>query len=138
MGFLDNLGGLGKIVDMVSGSKDQGMSLLLIKGLVGKFGGFQGVLDQFGKNGLQDIVKSWLGNGTSNLPVSADQILQVFGKKELDDVSSDLNMKGEEAAGLLSKFLPEIADKASSNGLMGMLDNIDASDIPNLIGKLMK
>jgi len=50
-------------------------------------GGIGGLVSAFQKNGLGDVVASWISNNT-NLPISAEQIQSLLGQGPLQDVAS--------------------------------------------------
>ena len=73
MGLLDGLIGGAVGAEMVT----------VCNGLIAKHGGLGGVVEQFRTQGLGNTVKSWVGTG-ENLPVTADQVHQVFGSQTID------------------------------------------------------
>lgn len=49
----------------------------------------QGLIEKCQQNGLEQIIKSWIGTG-ENLPISASQILDIFGQLNLDTAAEKL------------------------------------------------
>jgi len=114
MGILDTL--LGKI----TGGSGRGIDPNLINAVIGllgdkQSGGLNGLVEMFTKKGLGDIVTSWVGTG-KNLPISADQIAQIFGKQKLGDLASQTGMTRDVLSETLSKVLPGAVDKLTPQG----------------------
>jgi len=78
-------------------------------------GGLTGLVEAFKSNGLGDIVSSWIGTG-KNLPVSVDQIKQVFGPEKIQEIAAKAGIAKDDAAKHLSELLPQIIDKLTPNG----------------------
>ncbi len=82
----------------------------------GAAGGLGGLTDAFQKNGMGDVLGSWVGSG-QNSPISADALGKVLGP----DVLSKL---GAQAGGVsqgdllsqLSQILPGVIDKMTPQG----------------------
>jgi uncharacterized protein YidB (DUF937 family) len=112
MGILDGL--LGRLGG--GGGTEQAV-LSAVMGLLAdkNAGGLGGLVDQFTKNGLGDVVSSWVGTG-ANLPVSADQIAQAFGKEKLGELASQTGMSHGDLASALATALPGVVDKLTPQG----------------------
>ena len=79
MGLIDQLGQT--VGGMLGGQGGQNSLLQVVAGLLGKdssIGGLAGLVQAFQKNGLGEIVNSWVSTG-QNLPVSPTQIEQGLG-----------------------------------------------------------
>ncbi len=82
----------------------------------GQAGGLGGLTDAFQKNGMGDVIGSWVGSG-QNSPISADALGKVLGP----DILSKL---GGQAGGVsqgdllsqLSQILPGVIDKMTPQG----------------------
>ena len=115
MGLLDQLAG--QVLGSMAGGNEQqqggggGQAALiqLVLGLLQSKGGIGGLLGQLSQGGLGEQVASWVGTG-QNLPVSAEQIVQAFGTSELGDMAAQLGIPGEQLAGHLANFLPQVVD----------------------------
>jgi uncharacterized protein YidB (DUF937 family) len=127
MGLLDQLAG--QVLGSLAGgdSQQQGgggqavllqlaMSLLQGQGGLGAQGGqldlgglIGGLVARFGQAGLAEQANSWVSAG-QNLPVSAEQISQVFGNSALGDMAAQLGMPSEQVAGHLANLLPQVID----------------------------
>ena len=113
MGLLDQLAG--QVLGSLAGGDGQqqgggagqalllqlAMSLLQGQGGVAAQGGqldlggiLGGLVARFGEAGLAEQASSWVGTG-QNLPVSAEQIGQVFGNSALGDMAAQLGMPSE-------------------------------------------
>ena len=99
------------------------MSLL---GLNSSVGGLAGVVQAFQKNGLGDIVNSWVGTG-KNMPVTPDQIKQGLGGDVLNQLAGKAGVSPDAASAQLSSLLPDVIDKVTPNG------KIEAGGIDQLL-----
>lgn len=107
MGLLDAVGGA-----MASGGGGQGGDLMqVVMKLVQQHGGLEGLVAQFQKGGLGEIVQSWVSTGP-NLPISPEQLGQALGP----DTLSQLGAGGQDILGPLSKLLPQVVDGLTPNG----------------------
>jgi uncharacterized protein YidB (DUF937 family) len=108
MGLLDqitgSLGGQSGSVDYVA-----------IMKWVEQQGGISGLLDKFRQGGLTEIVQSWISSG-QNLPISADQIQQIFSSETIGQLASKLGLDNGQTSSVIAEFLPQIVDKLSPNG----------------------
>ncbi len=105
---------------------DIGSLTSALSGLAGggsSTGGFDlgSLLSKMDSGGLGAIAKSWLGDG-NNEAISPDQISDMLGPDKISEFASKLGLSSEEAAGGLSEALPQMVDKASSDG--SLLDSI--------------
>ena len=78
-------------------------------------GGVGGLVEQFAKNGMGDIAKSWVGSG-NNLPVNGDQLMQVFGEQKLGAMAEQSGMNLQKFLPILVAALPMIIDKLTPDG----------------------
>ena len=116
MGFLDSL---------TSGLKDalkQGEAAAIpamVSAALSKtdLGGLQGVIASLQQGGLNDQVRSWLGNGT-NLPVTPDQLKTALGNEKVQQLASQLGLPVDQVLNLLAEHLPAAVDQASPNGAL--------------------
>lgn len=109
MGLLDGiLGALGP-------GGDGGSLVSLVTGFLEGQGGLEGLGRKFEGAGLGTIFQSWISKGP-NLPISADQILKVFGEQDLGKLGQKIGLGATEAAGGLAQFLPNIVDQLTPEG----------------------
>jgi uncharacterized protein YidB (DUF937 family) len=80
-----------------------------------QIGGIGGLVSAFQKNGLGDVVASWISNN-NNLPISADQIQSALGQGPLQDVASKMGLSAGDVASTLSERLPGLVDQLTPNG----------------------
>ena len=80
------------------------------------------LVSNFTKNaGLASLASSWLGNG-KNEGISAQQIMQVFGKGKIEEFASKIGVDSGNAASGLASMIPDLIDKSSENG--NLLNNL--------------
>lgn len=102
-------------------------------------GGLGGVVDTLSKNGLQDVVASWIGNGP-NPPVTADQVQGALGSEAVTNITSEIAGKlgiSPDAAGtVLTQVLPHLVDHLTPNGQVpqGGLSGAGSSLLGSLLG----
>ena len=146
MGLLDQLAG--QVLGSLAGGDGQqqgggagqalllqlAMSLLQGQGGVAAQGGqldlggiLGGLVARFGEAGLAEQASSWVGTG-QNLPVSAEQIGQVFGNSALGDMAAQLGMPSEQVAGHLANLLPQVIDGLTPGGQLPAAGGADLGD----------
>lgn len=113
---------------MLCGGGNQNPLLQAVTSLLGQnssVGGLAGLVQAFQKNGLADIVNSWVSTG-QNLPVSAQQIKQGLGGDLLNQVASKAGLSPDAAGSQLAGLLPDLIDKLTPNGKIeaGGLDQL--------------
>lgn len=116
MGLLDQLGQAA--AGMVGGGDKQNPLMQAVISLLGQnssVGGLGGLVHAFQKNGLGDIVNSWVGTG-KNLPISAEQIQQGLGGDLLKQLAAQAGVSSEAAGGQLANLLPGLIDKLTPEG----------------------
>lgn len=116
MGLLDQLGQAA--AGMVGGDDKQNPLMQAVISLLGQnssVGGLGGLVHAFQKNGLGDIVNSWVGTG-KNLPISAEQIQQGLGGDLLKQLAAQAGVSSEAAGGQLANLLPGLIDKLTPEG----------------------
>lgn len=132
MGLLDGL--LGKLTGNQGGTEQ--VILNAVTGLLSdkNAGGLSGLVDQFAKSGLGDVVSSWVGTG-SNLPVSPDQIAKAFGKDKLGQMAQQTGLSHTDLTSALANVLPGIVDKLTPQGKVPT-DDLLQQGLSFLKGKL--
>jgi uncharacterized protein YidB (DUF937 family) len=126
MSLFDQLGQA--VGGMLGGGGNKNPLLQAVAGLLGQnssVGGLAGLVQAFQKNGLTDIVNSWVSTG-QNLPVSAQQIKQGLGGDLLNQVASKAGLSPDAAGSQLASLLPDLVDKLTPNGKIeaGGLDQL--------------
>lgn len=128
MGLLDQLAGQ-VLGSLAGGGQQQGggqaaLVQLVLSLLQNNAGGLGGLLDRLNQAGLGQQAASWVGTG-QNLPVSAEQVGQVFGGGELGDMAAQLGMPVDQVAGQLANVLPQVVDHLTPGGQVPAGGNID-------------
>ena len=139
MGLLDAvIGALGQGGGgATAGGGMQGQLINVVVGMLGNDsagGGLGGLVSQFNKSGMGDVIGSWISSG-QNMPVSGDQLSQVLGSDTIANIAKQLGVSQDDAAGQLSQILPQIVDQLTPQGQApaGGLGNMG-----DLLGMLMK
>ena len=99
-------------------------------------GGVGGLVSQFHQGGLGDVMSSWLSNG-QNMPVSPDQLSNIFSSGQLSGLASQLGTDHAGAMSHLSQLLPGIVDQLSPQGSLPLENNWMAA-AAGILGGLMK
>jgi uncharacterized protein YidB (DUF937 family) len=102
------MGGLGGLLAGLAGGAAGGAGA---NGL----GGLGGLMDAFQRNGLGDVMQSWVGTG-QNLPISPDQLQQVLGGDVLGRIAQQLGSTPEQASSGLADLLPRLVDGLTPQG----------------------
>jgi uncharacterized protein YidB (DUF937 family) len=127
MGLMDQLGQA--LQGMAGGTQGQNPLLQAITSMLGaqnsSIGGLAGLVQAFQKNGLGEVVNSWVSTG-KNLPISADQIKQGLGSDFLSQLAGKAGLSPDAASSQLSGLLPDLIDKLTPNGKIeaGGLDQL--------------
>jgi uncharacterized protein YidB (DUF937 family) len=100
----------------------------------GQSGGLAGLVEQFGRAGLGQQMQSWISTGR-NMPISADQIAQVFGHGGMQQMAQQAGMDPSQFGGQMAEVLPQMIDKLTPNG---ELPQGGVEDALNMLGKLMQ
>jgi uncharacterized protein YidB (DUF937 family) len=127
MGLMDQLGQA--VGGAMGGQTGQNPLLQAVTSLLGQnsgVGGLAGIVQAFQKNGLGDIVNSWVGTG-KNLPITPDQIKQGLGSDFLNQFAGKAGVSPDAASTQLSSLLPDMIDKVTPNG------KIEAGGIDQLL-----
>ncbi len=78
-------------------------------------GGLAGLLQAFQRNGMGDIVNSWVGTG-KNLPISPAQVQQGLGGDLLKQLASQAGLSAEATSDQLANLLPGLIDTLTPGG----------------------
>lgn len=73
------------------------------------------VVRQFEEKGLREEVDSWVRTGP-NKPVDRRQIEDVFGQRELEEISRQRGIDRDRLAEVLSRYIPKIIDELTPSG----------------------
>ncbi len=113
MGLLDSV--LGSL--MGGGAANSPLQTVLSSILSGASGGngLPGLVEQFNKAGLGQVVGSWISN-QPNQPVSPSALGQVFGQNQVSQWAQQTGMSQDSILGELSKMLPHAVDHLTPGG----------------------
>jgi len=116
MGLFDEVAG-GLLKQVFSGGSSPTGLLEVIMNLVkgSESGGLAGLAQTFDEKGLGDIMSSWIGKG-ENLPISPEQIQQVLGSGQVQQIAEKLGISLDQASSGLAEMLPQIVDKLTPEG----------------------
>jgi uncharacterized protein YidB (DUF937 family) len=113
----------------------QGRSLMaIISSLLsgsGGSGGLAGLVQHFQQAGLGEQVQSWIGSG-QNLPISAEQLMQVFGAERMQQMAASAGMDQQQLGGQLAAMLPQAVDRLTPEG------QIPSGGVDDALGMLSK
>ncbi len=113
MGLFDELAG--KIGGAGTSQGGQGLMASVLALLNSQPGGIAGLLQTFQQKGLGNIASSWIGTG-ANLPISAEQVQQVFGGEQIRNFAAQAGVSGETASAKLADLLPGVVDRLTPDG----------------------
>lgn len=99
-------------------------------------GGLAGLLEQFQNAGLGEAAASWIGSG-ANQPVSGSDMTAALGDDVVGNLSSQLGMSRDQAAGGLAAFLPQLIDQLTPQGSVPD-DKSMSGGLMDLAGKLLR
>ena len=125
MGLFDSIAGnmLGKL------GGEKGAIAQVAVDLFNQNGGLPGVLEKFKAAGFSNEVASWVGAG-ANLPISAEQIVQVLGSSTIQAAANKLGINANEISAKIAEYLPQVVDRMTPNGEVG-------KDSGNLLATLL-
>ncbi len=120
MGLLDDL--VGKVQQQMGASHTPKHSdlighLMQMLGTGGGLGGLAGLVQLFNQGGLGNVVQSWISTG-QNLPISAQQIQQVLGSGQLQQLAAKMGMDQAQLSQELSHLLPHVVDHLTPAGTL--------------------
>jgi uncharacterized protein YidB (DUF937 family) len=84
-------------------------------GGVGAGGGLGGLVEMFQRQGMDDVIGSWISGG-QNMPISGDQLGSVLGGDLLSQIAQQLGVSQGAAADQLSRTLPQVIDQLTPEG----------------------
>lgn len=116
MGFFDEVAG-GLLKNVFSGQDAQSGMLESIMAILKspESGGAEGLLSTFNEKGLGEVMSSWIGTG-ENLPISSEQIQQVLGSDQVQQIAEKMGVSPDEASSGLAEMFPQIVDKLTPDG----------------------
>ena len=107
MAVLDGLVGGAVGPDLVS----------VVSALIRKHGGLPGIIAHLQQHGLDAAVRSWIRTG-QNLPMSIDQVHEVFGSSTLIELAVRLGLSPQALARQVAELLPLAIDYLTPAGFV--------------------
>ncbi len=89
----------------------------LMKDVLDRHGGVQGVVNEFERQGFGPTVRSWVSTG-ENLPISAANIEQILGPDLIQQLAAKTGLPVAELTGKLAQLLPQAIDKMTPGGVI--------------------
>ncbi len=77
--------------------------------------GLGGLIDQFQKKGLGDVIDSWVNRGT-NKNVAPDQVSVALGGDVVDQLAKRTGLSRDQVVAELARMLPNVVDKLTPDG----------------------
>jgi len=77
--------------------------------------GLGGLIEQFQKKGLGDVVDSWVNRGT-NKGVAPDQVSVALGGDVVNELSRRTGLSRDQVVAELARMLPNVVDKLTPDG----------------------
>ena len=111
MGLFDSLAG--SVLSNMGG--DKGAMVQIAMDLFKQNGGLEGVLAKFKQAGFEQQVASWVSQ-SNNLPISAEQIIQVLGQDSVAAIAQKLSLSATDVSAKIAEYLPQAVDKMTPNG----------------------
>ncbi len=117
MGLLDDilkstLGGQSSTSAAQAGSLVQGILDMLDDPSTG---GVSGLQQSFQRQGLGDVVSSWIGTG-ANHNISPDQLTSALGRERVDQIGRRAGLQAALTPAILASLLPVLIDKLTPDG----------------------
>ncbi len=111
MGLFDSLASnmLGKL------GGEKGAIAQVAIDLFNQNGGLSGVLQMFKTAGFDLEVASWVSKG-SNLPIDAEQVMQVLGTGTIQQAAAKLHMNAQDMSAKIAEYLPQVIDRMTPDG----------------------
>lgn len=140
MGLLDQIGGAvgGMLGQGQAGAQSGAASSGLLQqviGMLGTPGAMNKITSAFHGAGLDNVLQSWVGTG-KNLPITGDQVKQVFGSGNVADLGARAGLNESDTSNALAGMLPQVIDRLTPNGQLP--SEGDLSSRLSSLGKLFQ
>jgi uncharacterized protein YidB (DUF937 family) len=101
-------------------SASAGKANSLVKGVLDllddpDMGGVSGLQQSFDRQGLGDVVSSWIGTG-ANRSITGDQVTGALGRQRVDQIARSAGLSAAVAPAILASVLPALIDKLTPDG----------------------
>ena len=77
--------------------------------------GLGGLIDQFKRGGLEEIIQSWIGTG-ENKAITPNQLHSALGPETVDSLAKDSGLPREDLLSQLARLLPDVIDNLTPKG----------------------
>ena len=116
MGLFDQLSGSlkGAIASELANNAPAFINAALAKT---NMGDLKGLVAELQQGGLDEQVRSWLGNG-QNLQIAPEQVESALGNEKLQQLAAQFGIPLETVSRLLAEHLPKAVDQASPGGVI--------------------
>lgn len=81
----------------------------------GSAGGLGSLIQQFQRAGMGPQMDSWISTG-QNMPISPDQLMQVFGRGQMQQMAAGSGLDADQLSGGLAGMLPQLIDHLTPSG----------------------
>ena len=95
-------------------------------------GGLGGLMQAFERQGLGNIMSSWVGTG-ANLPISPNQLQQALGSSQISNFATQAGVPADGAGQLLATLLPSLIDRMTPNGQLPAGGAVAGLDVLKLL-----
>jgi uncharacterized protein YidB (DUF937 family) len=129
------MGILGNLAQSFGGGQNNNLLPILLSLLQNRQGGLSGLVNAFQQQGLGNVVQSWIGTG-ANQPISPDQVTQVLGHDQVQQVADEAGISHEEAKTGLAALLPQVVDRLTPNGQLQEHGDLMSKGMELLKGKI--
>ena len=90
--------------------------------------GLGGLIDQFQKKGLGDVIDSWVNSG-KNKSVAPDQVSVALGGDVVNELSRRTGLSRDQVVDELARMLPNVVDKLTPDGRPPTRQEINAATV---------
>lgn len=132
---------------IIEGNDDSATTGLDIEKIAGALKGLilnhEGGLDlgtlvgSLSKNGLGEVVGSWLGNG-ENKTIAPDEVSVLLGEEKVDAFARELGLDHESAKKALADSLPAVVDQATSEEHSIIDEMVGGGNAMEMLGKMFR
>jgi uncharacterized protein YidB (DUF937 family) len=127
-------GVLGNLAQNLGGGQGSLLAAMLSV-LQNRQGGIAGLVAAFQQHGMGDVVQSWISTG-QNKSISPDQVTQVLGQDQVQQIANEAGVSHEEAKTGLASILPQVVDRLTPDGQIPQNQDLMSKGMEMLKGKI--
>jgi uncharacterized protein YidB (DUF937 family) len=127
-------GVLGTLAQNLGGGQGNLLTAILSV-LQNRQGGITGLVNAFQQHGMGDVVQSWISTG-QNKSISPDQVTQVLGQDQVQQIANEAGVSHEEAKTGVASMLPQIVDRLTPDGQVPQHGDLMSKGMEMLKGKI--